>query len=200
MPLRLGILAQSARPASPGADNFGEFLRGMRELGYVEGKNLIFERRFADNDLDRLPAQAVELVALKVDVIVSGTNAGPLALQKETSITAIVMTSASDPVGSGLIKSLARPGGNITALSTINSDLSPKRLELLLGMVPKLSQVAVLLQPSSPISRSILDSLRAVAQGLGAKNTSPGNTDSAGDRGRLCRDDQTQSSRGDRGL
>ncbi|MBI3371493.1 MAG: ABC transporter substrate-binding protein [Betaproteobacteria bacterium] len=162
---RIGILSQSDRKAS---DIFDHFLRGLRELGYVEGKNLSVEWRFADNALERLPALAAELVALKPDALVSMANAGPLALQQATSTIPIVMTSPSgDPVASGLVKSLARPGGNITGLSTLNADLSQKRLELLRGIAPNLSPVAVLLHPASPASRAILDSLRAAAQGLG---------------------------------
>jgi putative ABC transport system substrate-binding protein len=166
---RVGILTQGSRPASPSNEVFGGFLRGMRELGYVEGKNLIYEFRFADNKLDRLRALAAELVALKLDVIVSGANAGPLALQKATGTTPIVMTSASDPVASGLVKSLAQPGGNITGLATLNADLGPKRLELLREMVPNLSHVAVLLHPTGPVRRQILDSLQTAAQSLGVK-------------------------------
>ncbi|MBI3372768.1 MAG: ABC transporter substrate-binding protein [Betaproteobacteria bacterium] len=163
---RIGILSQSDRKAS---EIFDHFLRGLRELGYVEGKNLSIEWRYADDKLDRLPALAAELVALKLDVIVSHANAGPLALQKATSTIPTVMTSTSDPVASGLVKSLARPGGNITGLTTMNIDLSAKRLELLLEMVPKLSHVAVLLEPASPASRPLLDSLKSAATKLGVK-------------------------------
>ena len=166
---RIGILSQTTRPATLDADNLSNFLRGLRELGYVEGRNLIVEWRFADDKLDRLPALAAELVALRADVLVSTANAGPLALQKATSEIPIVMTSASDPVGSGLVKSLARPGGNITGLSTINAELSPKRLELLLEIVPRLSHVAVLLDPASPANRPILESLEAAAKKPGVK-------------------------------
>ncbi|MSP98362.1 MAG: ABC transporter substrate-binding protein [Betaproteobacteria bacterium] len=141
----------------------------MRELGYVEGKNLIYEFRFADNKLDQLPALAAELVALKLDVIVSYANAGPLALQKVTSTTPIVMTSASDPVASGLVKTLGRPGGNITGRATINAELGPERLEMLRDMLPKFSQVAVLLHPTGPARRLILDSFQTAGKVLGIK-------------------------------
>jgi putative ABC transport system substrate-binding protein len=166
---RIGILSQRSRPTSLDADIHIAFIRGMQGLGYVEGKNLVIEWRFAENRTELLPVLAAELVALKVDVIVSQANAGPLALQKATSTIPIVMLSASDPVGSGLIKSLARPGGNITGLSTINGDLSPKRLELLRDMVPNLFNVAVLLPAGNPTSGPILESLRAAAKGLGVR-------------------------------
>ena len=164
---RIGILAQSARPASLGGDSFGAFLRGMRELGYVEGRNLAIEWRYAEDKLENLPALAAELVALKPDVLVSGANAGPLALQRATSTIPIVMTSPGDSVAMGLVKSLARPGGNITGNSGI--DLSAKRLELLLAMAPNASPVALLFNPGNTMSRAILDGYNAAAKALGTR-------------------------------
>ena len=166
---RVGILAQSSRPATPDGDNFGAFLRGMRELGYIEGKNLVVESRYADHKLDQLPALAAELVALKMDVLVSGANAGPLALQKVTTTTPIVMTSAGDPDASGLVKTLGRPGGNVTGLATLSADLGPKRLEMLRDMLPKFSQVAVLLHPAAPAHRQILDGFQSAEKVLKIK-------------------------------
>ena len=139
---RVGLLVQ-ADQTSQATSNYQAFLSGMREKGYVEGRNLKIEWRFADNQLERLPALAAELVALQPDVLVAAANAAPLALQKATSTLPIVMLSLGDPVASGLVKSLARPGGNVTGLSVLG-ELAPKRLELLRGMVPKLSQVALL--------------------------------------------------------
>ena len=156
---RIGILAQSGR------SSFDAFLRGMRELGYVEGKNLTVDWRYAENKLERLPALAAELVALKPDALVLGANAGPLALQRATNTIPIVMTSPSDPVAIGLVKSLARPGGNITGHSNI--DLSAKRFELLLAMVPNPSPVGLLLSPGNPTNRTMLDVLSTAAKGLG---------------------------------
>jgi len=158
---RVGILAQSGR------SSFDAFLRGMRELGYVEGKNLTVDWRSAENKLERLPALAAELVALKPDALVSGANAGPLALQRATSTIPIIMTSPSDPVASGLVKSLARPGGNITGHGNI--DLSAKRLQLLLELVPNASPVGLLLSPGNPANREMLDVLSTAAKGLGIK-------------------------------
>jgi putative ABC transport system substrate-binding protein len=119
------------------------FRQGLRELGYVEGKNIIIELRSAEGKLDRLPALAAELVRLKVDVIVT---AGPIptrAAKEATTTIPIVMTNDPDPVATGFVASLARPGGNITGLSTLAPELSGKRLELLKETVPKLSRVAV---------------------------------------------------------
>ena len=138
---RIGFLA-AVSPAAL-SDRTEAFRQGLRELGYVEGKNIVFEYRFAEGKLDRLPALAAELVRLKLDVIVT---AGPPATRaaKEATVThPIIMAQDSDPVGNGFIASLARPGGNITGLSTLSSELSGKRLELLRDVVPKLSRIAV---------------------------------------------------------
>lgn len=152
---RIGVLSQGARPASPGGDSFGAFVRGLRELGYIEGRNLAIEWRYAEDKLENLPALAAELVALKPDVLVSGANAGPVALKRATSTIPIVMTSPGDPIAMGLVKSLARPGGNVTGHSGI--DLSAKRLELLLSMAPNASPVALLLNAGNPTNRAALD-------------------------------------------
>jgi putative ABC transport system substrate-binding protein len=127
--------AYSARTAA--------FRQGLRELGYVEGENIVIELRSAEGKLDRLPALAAELVRLKVDVIVT---AGPIptrAAKEATTTIPIVMTNDPDPVATGFVASLARPGGNITGLSTLAPELSGKRLELLKETIPKLSRVAV---------------------------------------------------------
>ena len=164
---RVGILGQ-ADEDSPEIGRHADFLRGMREFGYVEGRNLKVERRFANNQLERLPALAAELVALQPDVIVAGANAAPLALQKATSTVPVVMLSPGDPVGSGLVKSLARPGGNITGLSTFG-ELAPKRLEMLRDMVPKLSQAALLQPAGQARNRPVLEGVQAGAKMLGIK-------------------------------
>jgi putative tryptophan/tyrosine transport system substrate-binding protein len=124
-----------------------QWLREFRKLGYVEGKNITFEYRFADNELDRLPALAEELVGLKVDVIVTRGTPETLALKKATKTIPIVFFSVTDPIGAGLVDSLARPGGNITGFTTIEAVLAGKRLELLKETVPKLTLVAVLWNP-----------------------------------------------------
>jgi len=119
------------------------FRRGLAELGYVEGENIVIEWRFAE-ELDRLPALAAELVRLKVDVIVTGGQGATRAAKEATATIPIVMTQDRDPVGNGFVASLARPGGNITGLTNLSSELSGKRLELLKEVVPKLSRVAAI--------------------------------------------------------
>jgi putative tryptophan/tyrosine transport system substrate-binding protein len=139
---RIGYIA-TAFPSSTPA-RIEAFRQGLRELGYVEGKNIVIESRYAEGKLDRLPALAAELVRLKVDVIVTSGPSGTRAAKEATSTIPIVMTQDIDPVGTGFVASLARPGGNITGLSTLSPELSGKRLELLKEIAPKLSRVAVL--------------------------------------------------------
>jgi putative tryptophan/tyrosine transport system substrate-binding protein len=119
-------------------------LQGLREHGYVEGQNIVIEYRWAEGRAERLPDLAAELVSLNVDVIVAGGTPGPLAAKHATGTIPIVMTAAGDPVGSGLVASLARPGGNVTGLSARSPDLSGKRLQLLKEVVPGVARVAVL--------------------------------------------------------
>jgi putative ABC transport system substrate-binding protein len=119
------------------------FRQGLRELGYVEGKNIVIEYRSAEGKPDRVPALAAELVRLKVDIIVTTGSAPTRAAKEATSTIPIVMTNDADPVATGFVASLARPGGNITGLSTLSPELSGKRLEILREVVPKLSRVAV---------------------------------------------------------
>jgi len=166
---RVGFLALPNRPAALDSHYLGAFSQGMREFGYVEGKNLVIEWRFADNDVKRMAGLAAELVQLKVDVLVTASNDGALALQKATATIPIVIVSAGDPVASGLVKSLPRPGGNITGVSTLNIDLGPKRLEMLLGMAPKVSRVAVLVNPSNQSTIKTLASIQAAGLKLGVK-------------------------------
>jgi putative ABC transport system substrate-binding protein len=166
---RVGFLSQRGRPDSLDSDVFGAFPRGMRELGYVEGKNLVIEWRFADGKVERLPSLASELVQMKVDVIVTNGTPATSAAQKATTTIPIVFGSAGDPVGSGLIKSLARPGGNITGFTNISGELGPKHLEMLRGMVPKLSRVAVLVNPANPAHTTILKNVQAAAQRAGVR-------------------------------
>jgi putative ABC transport system substrate-binding protein len=125
----------------------------MRELGYVEGKNIVIEWRFAEGKLDRLAALAAELVRLKVDIIITGGPPVTRAAKEATSTIPIVMTFDPDPVGNGFVASLGRPGGNITGLATLAPEISGKQLELLKEIVPKLSRVAVFgdsIQPGNP--------------------------------------------------
>jgi ABC-type uncharacterized transport system substrate-binding protein len=120
------------------------FRQGLRELGYVEGKNIVIEWRSAEEKPDRLPALAAELVRLNVEIIVTTGSTPTRAAREATSTIPIVMTNEANPVADGIVASLARPGGNITGLSTLAPELSDKRLEILREVVPKLSRVAVL--------------------------------------------------------
>ncbi len=126
------------------------FRQGLRKLGYIEGKNLFIEWRSADGKFDRLPALAVELVNLQVQVIVTAGRSATRAAKEESSTIPIVITQDSDPVANGFVASLARPGGNITGLSTLASGLSGKQLELLKEIIPKLSRVAVFGSSTNP--------------------------------------------------
>ena len=138
------------------------FLQGMGDLGYVEGRNLVIEYRDAEGKVERLPALAAELVALKVDVIVASGTLAALAAKQATRTLPIVFSPAGDPVGSGLVTSLARPGGNVTGLSAFAPELVGKRLELLKQAVPGVSRVAVLWQPGAFGERVEMDTLKRV--------------------------------------
>ena len=163
---RVGFLAP--RPIGPlDTDFFGAFPRTMRELGYVEGKNLIIEWRSAEGNPDRLPGLAAELVQLKVDAIVAAAPQSVRAAQQATTTIPIVMGTPGDPVTNGFVKSLARPGGNITGGSTMPGDTVTKLLEMLLGIQPGLKHVAVLRNPSG--NALVLDILKTAAQGVGVK-------------------------------
>ena len=159
---KIGFLS----PVSPTSASFELFLREFWKLGYAEGKNVTREYRYAEDKLDRLPALAEELVRLKVDVLVTPGGNGALALKKATSTIPIVFYGAvSEPVGMGLVDSLARPGGNVTGFTTIAEDLIGKRLELLKETIPKLSRVAVLWDPKSPVgSRSWKENLESARE------------------------------------
>src|SRR5215475_1357525 len=139
---RIGYL--TAASASAMVSRSDAFRQGLRELGYVEGKNIIIELRGADGKPDRLPALAAELVRLKVDIVVSGGPTVTRPVKEATMTIPIVMTFDNDPVGSGFVASLARPGGNITGLSTLAPDIGGKQLELLKEIIPRLTRVAVM--------------------------------------------------------
>ena len=145
------------------------FRQGLRELGYMEGKNIVIERRFAEGKLDRLPELAAELVHLKVDIIVTTGPSPTRAAKQATSMIPIVMAQDSDPVGNGFVASLARPGGNITGLSTLAPELTGKRLELLKEIVPKLSSVAVLGTSTNPGNAQQLREVELAAGALKVK-------------------------------
>jgi ABC-type uncharacterized transport system substrate-binding protein len=145
------------------------FRQGLRELGYVEGQNIAIESRSAEGKDDRLPALAADLVRSKVDVIVATSGAATKAAQQATRTIPIVMSLVNDPVGSGLVASLARPGGNVTGLTIMAPDLMAKRLELLKEVVPKLSRVALLQNPDNPASAAQLREAKAAARALGVQ-------------------------------
>lgn len=147
---KIGVLTPRSRPVALETDYVGAFPRRMRELGYVEGKNVRYEWRFADGKVERFPDLAAELVRLKVDVIVAGTTAAVRAAQQATRTIPIVMAAVGDPVGSGLVRSLSRPGGNTTGQSIVQPDTSAKHLELLASAVPRLSRVGFLLMEATP--------------------------------------------------
>jgi putative ABC transport system substrate-binding protein len=138
---RVGILSLTS--AAVQKDRIEAFREALRKLGYVEGQNITVEYRFADNKPERMPGLAAELVHLNVDVIVTTGSSATRPAKEATASIPIVMMSDNDPVGSGFVTSLARPGGNITGLTNISSDLGDKRLELLKEIIPKLSRVAV---------------------------------------------------------
>ncbi len=148
------------------------FRQGLRDLGYVEGSNLVFEYRSAEGKVERLPALAAELVALKVDVIVAPTTPAALAAKQATRTLPIVFAAAADPVGSGLVATLARPGGNVTGLTNLSAELGGKRLELLKQVVPGVSRVAILYQPGAFVERTEKDMLKGAevaARALGVR-------------------------------
>ena len=166
---RIGYLAPNlaVNPHLPEA-----FRQGLRDLGYVEGRNLVIEIRSAEGKLERLPALAAELVALKVDVIVAGGTPAALAAKQATTTLPIVVSAAGDPVTSGLVTSLARPGGNVTGLSMLSPDLVGKCLEQLKQAVPGVSRVAVLWQPGAVPERTekdILQGAEVAARALGVQ-------------------------------
>jgi putative ABC transport system substrate-binding protein len=144
---RVGFLGNST--AALEANLVGPFREGLRDLGYLEGRNLLIEYRWAEGKYERFPALIAELIALKVDVIVTAGTPASLAVKKATTSIPLVMVAVGDPVGTGLVASLARPGGNITGLTSISAELEGKRLELLRQVIPKLSSIAVLWNPAS---------------------------------------------------
>jgi putative tryptophan/tyrosine transport system substrate-binding protein len=162
---RLGLLG-TVPLTDPGTSRIWDgFLEGLRQLGYVEGQNIVIERRFSEGRYERLPALAAELVRLKVDVIVAAATTADEA-KRATSTIPIVMTNHGDPVGSGLVASLARPGGNVTGLSGQSPDLVGKQLQLLKEAVPRLSRVAVLSNPTHPGHPTSLREAEVAARSL----------------------------------
>lgn len=155
---RIGWLVPSTRAAQEVV--LEEYRSGMRDLGYLEGRNVETEYLYADGQFDRLPGLAAELVAHKVDIIVTASTPGCLAAKQATKMIPIVFATSSDPISTGIVASLARPGGNITGLSNMASDLSAKRLELIHILLPRVSRMAALWEPIS--TRAVLKDRRCV--------------------------------------
>jgi putative tryptophan/tyrosine transport system substrate-binding protein len=164
---RIGLLA-TVSPSTMAA-RADAFRQGLRELGYVEGKSIVIEWRFAENKADRLPGLAAELVRLKVDVIVTAAPPPSRAAKEATSTIPIVMAFDDDPVGTGLVASLARPGGNITGLATLSPEIGGKQLELLKETIPRLSRVAVLGTSTVPPYATMVKEIELAAKALGVK-------------------------------
>jgi putative tryptophan/tyrosine transport system substrate-binding protein len=163
---RIGVLT----PGSPGpSPSLEAFRRGLHELGYVEGRNLAIEWRFAEGGLHQLPDFAAEFVRLKVDVIFAINTPAALAAKNATSTIPIVITRVSDPVRIGLIASLARPGGNITGVSTISPELGAKRLELIREILPEVSRVALLWNSANTGHALIVSEIEAAGPQLGVQ-------------------------------
>jgi putative tryptophan/tyrosine transport system substrate-binding protein len=161
---RIGFLGNST--AALETNLVGPFREGLRSLGYIEGRNVIIEYRWAEGEYARFPALVAELIGLGVDVIVTAGTPAAFAVKKATASTPCVMVAVGDPVGTGLVASLARPGGNMTGLTSIAPDLEGKRLALLREVLPRLEQFAVLWNPANPFHVSAEQEVRAAGRSL----------------------------------
>ncbi|HEY7648297.1 MAG TPA: ABC transporter substrate-binding protein [Methylomirabilota bacterium] len=164
---RIGVL--EVVPMASNAANLGSFRRGLRELGYVEGQDFAIEYRSADGRAERFPDLARELVRLKVDVIVTRGTPAALAAKHATKMIPIVMASSGDPVGTGIVDSMARPGGNVTGLSALATDIQGKQLEVLREMVPHVARVAFLFNMSNPVLQVQWKEAAPMARSLGLR-------------------------------
>jgi putative ABC transport system substrate-binding protein len=162
--LRIGFLGNST--AALEANLIGPFRDGLSALGYVEGRNVVIEYRWAEGKYERFAGLIAELIALKVDVIVTAGTPATLAVKKATTRVPLVMIAVGDPVGTGIVASLARPGGNITGLSSMAPDLEGKRLELLREVAPGLSRIAVFWNPANAFNAGAMRQVRAAADAL----------------------------------
>jgi len=162
---RIGYLGTTAAPPHI----WEAFLGGLREFGWVEGQTIVIERRNAEERYERLPELAADLVRLRVDIIVAAGPVAPLAAKRATNTIPIVMTNHADPVGSGLVASLGRPGANVTGLSFIHPAVVGKQVELLKEVVPKVNRVAVLTNPGNPIRALMLSEAEAAMRSLPVK-------------------------------
>ena len=166
---RIGFLWGGSQAASVETGSAQAFLQGMRDYGYAKGRDYVIEQRFANGKYDVLPGLAGELVSLKVDVIVTAGAAATRAVQKATGTLPVVFAVVNDPLITGFAQSLARPGGNLTGLSRSTVDISPKHVELLKTLVPKLSLLAVLVNPGNPAHPAVFKAVQGAAQTLGVK-------------------------------
>ena len=160
----LGLVSSSSH-----ASRLAAFRAGLRDLGWIEGRNLVVEFRWAEGNYDRLPALAEELLRLNIDVLVTHGAAGALAAKKATSTIPIVITAVGDMLALGLVSSLARPGGNVTGLSLFAAELTAKRLELIKEAVPSVTRVAILLNPGNASTQFVLSETEATAKGAGVE-------------------------------
>src|SRR5262245_39851465 len=176
--LALGVSAEAQQPKKvyrigflstnpPETQAWDALLDGLRERGYIEGRNIVFERRFSEGKAERFSEFAAEMVRLKADIIIVTTTPAAFAAKNATQTIPIIIPTALDPVGAGLVTSLARPGGNITGLSSVAPELSGKRLELMKEVVPGMTRVAVLWNPANPANASVWKETQAAAHALG---------------------------------
>ena len=164
---RIGFLYPGSAPAA--VPFLAAFQEGLGNLGHSEGRSFALEPRFAEGNADRLPDPAAELVRVKVDVLLTDGTSAAQAAKRATTTIPIVMASGGDPVGAGLIRSIARPGRNVTGVTTLAGDLSAKRLQLLKEAVPKASRVALLQNPANPFSAIAVKETEAAARALGVQ-------------------------------
>ena len=162
-PRRIGVLLVALSPESKEVQAFRQ---GLRDAGYAEGRDVVIEWRPAYGDYARIPGLVADLVQRKVDVIVVSSTVAAQAVKSATSTIPIVMSTVGDPVGSGLVASLARPGGNVTGLSQLLAELTAKRLQLLKEAIPRLTRVAVLWNPDTPFHAKAIEDLKAAAPSL----------------------------------
>jgi ABC-type uncharacterized transport system substrate-binding protein len=162
---RIGRL--SPLSAETDAPNLAAFRKGLRELGWIEGQHFTIEARFAEGKPERLAGLAADLVRQRVDVILTGSNAGALAAKRATGTIPIVMVTTGDPVGAGIVASLGRPGGNVTGVTALGQALNVKRLELIKEAVPGVTRVVALINPASPYTAPFLKEREGAARALG---------------------------------
>jgi len=163
---RLGFLSSASASSSIYKKNFDALRAGLRELGYIEGQNLIIESRWAEDKYDRLPELAAELVRLGIDVLITHGTPGTMAAKRATATIPIVMAVVGDAIITGVVSSLARPGGNITGSTFFNPEISAKRLELLREAFPRISRFGVLMNPNNPITGPIVQAMESSATTL----------------------------------